>query len=72
VRNVHIGAGTDAWRPAELEPPRGRQWQRFSMFWAPQRRGTVVLAARAEATDGMLQPILGRRNAVHDVTVNII
>jgi sulfane dehydrogenase subunit SoxC len=73
VRSVHIRAGeTATWLPAELEPPRGREWQRFWMPWTPKQRGDVVVASRAEATDGLLQPMSGRRNAIHEVAVNII
>jgi DMSO/TMAO reductase YedYZ molybdopterin-dependent catalytic subunit len=73
VRSVHVRADdTTIWRPAELEPPRGREWQRFSMPWTPRQRGAVVLASRAEAMSGLLQPISGRRNAIHDVPVNVI
>jgi hypothetical protein len=32
----------------------------------------VVLASLAEAMGGLLQPILGRRNAIHAVPVNVI
>jgi DMSO/TMAO reductase YedYZ molybdopterin-dependent catalytic subunit len=73
VRSVYIRAGDAAtWRPAELEPPRGREWQRFWMPWTPRQRGMVALASRAEATDGMLQSISGRRNSVYHVPVNVI
>ena len=73
VRSVHVRAGGAAtWRPGELEPPRGREWQRFWMPWTPRQRGMVVLASRAEAMGGLLQSISGRRNAVHDVPVNVI
>jgi DMSO/TMAO reductase YedYZ molybdopterin-dependent catalytic subunit len=73
VRSVHVRAGDAAtWRPAELEPPRGREWRRFSMPWTPRQRGAVVLAARAEAMGGLVQPISGRRNAIHEVAVNVI
>jgi DMSO/TMAO reductase YedYZ molybdopterin-dependent catalytic subunit len=73
VRSVHIRADDAAtWRRAELEPPRGREWQRFSMRWTPRQRGAVVLASLAEAMGGLLQPISGRRNAIPDVPVNVI
>jgi DMSO/TMAO reductase YedYZ molybdopterin-dependent catalytic subunit len=73
VRSVQVRADDEAaWRPAELEPPREREWRRFSIPWTPRQRGAVVLASRAEALSGLLQPISGRRNAIHDVTVNVI
>jgi DMSO/TMAO reductase YedYZ molybdopterin-dependent catalytic subunit len=73
VRRVHVRTDDAAtWRAAELEPPRGREWQRFSMPWTPRQRGAVVLASRAEAMGGLFQPISGRRNAIYDVPVNVI
>jgi DMSO/TMAO reductase YedYZ molybdopterin-dependent catalytic subunit len=73
VRNVYIRTDDAAtWRRAEFEPLRGREWRRFSMTWTPRRRGAVVLASLAEAMGGLLQPISGRRNAIHDVPVNVI
>jgi sulfane dehydrogenase subunit SoxC len=73
VRSVHVRAGDAAtWRPAELEPPRGREWRRFSIPRTPRQRGAVVLASRAEAMGGLLQPISGRRNAIHEVAVKVI
>jgi hypothetical protein len=38
----------------------------------PRQRGAVVLASLAEAMGGGLQPIAGRRNAIHDVPVKVI
>jgi DMSO/TMAO reductase YedYZ molybdopterin-dependent catalytic subunit len=73
IRSVHVRADDAAtWRPAELEPPRGREWQRFSMLWTPRQRGAVVLASRAKAMGGLLQARSGRRNAIYDVLVNVI
>ncbi|MCL5999169.1 MAG: hypothetical protein M1546_24365 [Chloroflexi bacterium] len=71
--NVYLRTDDGAiWRPAELEPPHGREWQRFSMPWTPRQRGGVVLASLAEAMGGQLQPISGRRNAIHGIAVNVI
>jgi DMSO/TMAO reductase YedYZ molybdopterin-dependent catalytic subunit len=73
VRRVHVRTGdAEAWRPAELEPPRGREWQRFSISWTPGQRGAILLASLAEASNGLLQPISGRRNAIYEVPVNVI
>jgi len=73
VRSVHVRTGDgETWQPAEIEPPRGREWRRFSMPWTPKRRGALVLASRAGAMGGLLQPISGQRNAIHEVTVNVI
>ena len=52
--------------------PRGREWQRFSMRWSPQRRGTVVLASCAMTKGGLRQPETDRRNAVQAVLVNVV
>ena len=72
VRSVYVRADDAAsWRRAELEAPRGREWQRFSMRWSPSRRGPVVLASMAEAMNGLLQPASGRRNAIHEVPVDV-
>jgi DMSO/TMAO reductase YedYZ molybdopterin-dependent catalytic subunit len=73
VRNVHVRTDdATTWRAAKLEPPRGGEWRRFSIPWTPRQRGVVVLASRAEAMGGLLQPISGRRNAIHDVRANVI
>jgi DMSO/TMAO reductase YedYZ molybdopterin-dependent catalytic subunit len=72
VRSVQIRTdAAGAWLPAELEPARGRAWQRFSVIWKPDRAGSVVLAARAEAPSGLLQPVTGRRNSVFEVPVTV-
>jgi len=60
------------WRPAQLEPARGREWQRFSFAWTPRGRGMVRLASRAESGDGARQPEAGWRNAIHRVPVTIV
>jgi DMSO/TMAO reductase YedYZ molybdopterin-dependent catalytic subunit len=72
VRSVYVRTDDAAtWRAAEVEPPRGREWQRFALRWTPRQRGVVVLASRAEATGGQIQPSSGRRNAIHEVAVNV-
>ena len=68
---MRIGDGA-SWRLAELEPARGRQWQRFSLPWSPSERGAVVLASRATSSAGLTQPASGRRNAIYSVPVNVI
>jgi len=60
------------WRAADLEPPHGREWQRFSIPWTPRQHGAVVLASRAESFSGQIQPLSGRRNAIHEVAVNVV
>lgn len=62
----------DAWRPAELEPPRGHEWQRFSVPFKPGHRGPMFLAARATTASGQRQPRAGRRNAIHGVAVMVV
>jgi DMSO/TMAO reductase YedYZ molybdopterin-dependent catalytic subunit len=58
------------WQPAILEPAEGRAWQRFALPWTPDRRGTITLASRA-SSNGETQPLSGRRNAIHRVTVQV-
>jgi DMSO/TMAO reductase YedYZ molybdopterin-dependent catalytic subunit len=73
VAQVEVRAGDDApWLPAELEPPRGRQWQRFSFAWSPRQRGRAVLASRATSHAGLGQPASGRRNAIYSVPVKVL
>jgi DMSO/TMAO reductase YedYZ molybdopterin-dependent catalytic subunit len=73
VRSVRVRTGDAAtWQSAELEPPRGRAWQRFSMSWTPRQRGVMALASRAEAVGGPVQPDSGRRNATYEVPVNVV
>ena len=73
VHSVHVlTGGTAKWQLAELETPREHEWQRFSIQWTAMQRGATVLASRAEAIDGRLQPISGRRNAIHQVPVNVL
>jgi DMSO/TMAO reductase YedYZ molybdopterin-dependent catalytic subunit len=72
VRRVDITVDDGAtWLPAQLEPTRGREWQRFSLRWTPRNRGAAVLAACAESNGGMRQPATGRRNAIHRVPVSV-
>jgi DMSO/TMAO reductase YedYZ molybdopterin-dependent catalytic subunit len=73
VRTVEVTLdGGTAWRAAQLERPRGREWQRFSLRWTPGSRGPARLASRAEANDGARQPESGQRNAIHCVRVTVI
>ena len=72
VHMVHVSIdGGATWQAAQLEPPHGREWQRFSIPWTPTCRGKLVLAARAESKKGVQQPVSGRRNAIHQVPVNV-
>ena len=73
VESVHVRLEDEAaWLPAELEPARGREWQRFSIVWRPRHPGTVVLASRAKANNGARQPVSGQRNAIYSVPVTVI
>ena len=60
VRHVYLRTDeAGPWLRAELEPQRGREWQRFSLRWQPSKSGEVVLAALAEATHGLLPADVG-------------
>lgn len=72
VRRVFVRTDDSGqWREAELEPPREREWQRFSIRWTPDTAGERVLASVAEGMNGALQPTAGLRNAVYEVPVRI-
>jgi hypothetical protein len=59
------------WTAARVEPPQSREWQRFDLAWQPGTTGQATLCARATSRSGVPQPLAGRRNAVHRVTVTI-
>ena len=60
-----------AWRRAELEPVRGREWQRFSLFWTPRPRGRSC--SRREPKPGRRTPADGRTtNAIDGVQVSVV
>lgn len=67
---IRTGAG-GAWQRAELEAAHEHEWQRFSFRWTPARLGATALSSLAEAKNGLLQPVSGRRNAIREVPVNI-
>src|SRR5262245_24225710 len=73
IRDVYVRTGNDeAWRLAVLESLRGHEWRRFSFRWTPTHNEPTVLASLAEANNGQLQPAFGRRNAIHEVPVNVV
>jgi DMSO/TMAO reductase YedYZ molybdopterin-dependent catalytic subunit len=72
VGQVEISVDGGSWQPALLEPAAERAWQRFTLSWLPEKRGTVTLASRASAARGECQPASGRRNAIHRVSVGVI
>ncbi|MBV9239820.1 MAG: molybdopterin-dependent oxidoreductase [Xanthobacteraceae bacterium] len=72
IASVEVSKDDGAtWAAAALEPPRGREWQRFSLAWRPTASGQATLCARATSRSGVRQPLAGRRNAVHRVSVRI-
>lgn len=72
VRTVAVSADDGAtWRDAGLEPAHERAWQRFSLAWEARETGDVTLRSRAEGHDGQVQPSIGRRNAMHEVTIKV-
>ena len=69
VRNVYVCTDDAAtWRRAELERPRGSEWQLFSTKWTPKQSGVAMMGSLTEAMNGSLQTISGRRNAIYNVT----
>ncbi len=66
--SVDGGAG---WMNAQIEPPAGRTWQRFSTIWRADKAGMHALCARARTADGRVQPVSGARNAIHTTPVSV-
>jgi DMSO/TMAO reductase YedYZ molybdopterin-dependent catalytic subunit len=58
------------WRPAQLAKRSGFEWQRFELT-ATLAHGENLLLARARSAAGALQPLTGRRNQVHAVSVTV-
>jgi DMSO/TMAO reductase YedYZ molybdopterin-dependent catalytic subunit len=72
IRNLQVTTDNGTtWSPAMIEPVQGRTWQRFSLMWTPMNRGPVTLASRAVSESGEMQPMSGRRNAIHSVPVQV-
>jgi DMSO/TMAO reductase YedYZ molybdopterin-dependent catalytic subunit len=63
--------GGVTWSAAELEARADRSWQRFRVLWRPAAAGPVALCSRAMARSGTMQPVSGRRNAIHRVDISI-
>lgn len=68
--DVRLDDGLD-WIQAELAPRVERAWQRFSLTWRPARPGAFRLQSRASNAEGLTQPDVGARNAVHGVDVTV-
>jgi DMSO/TMAO reductase YedYZ molybdopterin-dependent catalytic subunit len=68
--DVSVDGGA-TWLPAEVEAPRGREWQRFVMHWQPEKVGPTILCARATSLREEQQPLTKSRNAVHQVAVTV-
>lgn len=61
------------WSAAEIEAPRGREWQRFSLQWTPGGLGFTNVVSLAASREGVRQPLSGqRRNAAYRVVVQVI
>jgi hypothetical protein len=71
VSQVDVSVDTGEWQRAQLEPLSQRAWQRFTLPWMPIKRGSTILASRAATSSGKCQPVSGRRNAIHSVSVNV-
>lgn len=73
VRTLDVTCdGGATWQPAQLEAPRGHEWQRFALPWTPTTRGTARLASRAESYDGARQPDFAWRNTIQWVSVTVV
>ena len=59
------------WRTAEIGAQTEWSWQRFRLDWTPSKSGRVNLASRAFSASGECQPLLGQRNAIYTVSVDI-
>jgi DMSO/TMAO reductase YedYZ molybdopterin-dependent catalytic subunit len=68
---VSIDGGA-SWRPADLEPPIGRAWQRFSVIWRPAQAGRYELCSSARTAEGRRQPASGARNELHRVAISAV
>jgi sulfane dehydrogenase subunit SoxC len=72
IRTVEISTdGGGTWHAAEVEPPSGRRWQRFSYTWSAHTTGSHTVMCRATDVRGETQPLDGARNAVHMVAVRV-
>jgi DMSO/TMAO reductase YedYZ molybdopterin-dependent catalytic subunit len=72
VRGLDVSTdGGATWLLAQLEPARGREWQRFSHAWTPSEHGNVALASRAVSVSGEVQPASGRRNSIYKVPASV-
>jgi DMSO/TMAO reductase YedYZ molybdopterin-dependent catalytic subunit len=69
VRTVHVVVDGAPPVAADLEPMRGRAWQRFRALCGPATPGEHVVKVIAEAHSGQVQPETGARNAIHRVAV---
>ena len=63
--------GGATWSAAEVEAREDWCWQRFRALWRPGAAGAVALCSRATSRGGTMQPVGGRRNAIHRVDVSI-
>ena len=60
------------WSAAEVEEPRGREWQRFSLRWVPRNVGLMRAVSLATGRDGARQALFGRRNAGYWIAVEVL
>lgn len=63
--------GGKTWRNASLGSRSQWSWQRFSTQWKPKGTGPHELMSRAFTTTGEVQPVSGKRNAIHAVGVEV-
>lgn len=73
VRQVEVTIdGGRTWRIATLGQPSQRSWQRFHLSWIPEESGPAVLMSRATDLNGEVQPQENARNAIYNVTVDVV
>jgi len=72
VSKVEVSTdGGASWSDAELAPPRGWAWQKFSIACRAEARGERVLMSRATSRGGDVQPLADWRNCIHTVRVDV-
>ena len=72
VRTVQVRVDGQEAVEANLDPMRGRAWQRFRAHCEAPASAAFAIKAFAIANDGRSQPDTGARNAAHQVILRIL